>query len=354
MGTIGTLLIGQEPGRRRLTYRIGGALMLVSAALVLLTTLVLDVIAQPHGWHRHAIVYAICAAAGALGVWQLRRRQTASARPLYLSMPMLIALSCAPLLLVSTLPPAMAGVLITLTQLLLVWPNLYSASVLPPWAGLAATATIVAAYAWLVDITAERGRFVAWGVVSVWLIVVWLAVTAARYGAEAAFESLRREATHDPLTGLANRRAFSEFLDTRIAASARQRDPVALVYLDIDHFKSINDRFGHPRGDAVLSWLGGLLGRQVRPGDLASRTGGEEFALVLPGCTLNDAVSRADRMRAAIESESVRWGEPITVSLGVTAAWNGERSSADLMALADQALYAAKNAGRNTLRALPR
>jgi diguanylate cyclase (GGDEF)-like protein len=332
-------------------YRAGGALMLVSTALVLLTTLVLDAMAHPHGWHRHAIVYAICAMSAGVGAWQMLRRDTDSTLMLYLSLPVLIALGCSPLLLVVTLPAAMAGVLITVTQLLLVWPDLYAAGVLPGWASVAATGTIIAAYAWLVDITAQTSRLLAWCVVSAWLIALAGATAAVRRESTAVLARYRKQASQDPLTGLPNRRAFTGYLDAQIASAARHARPLALLLLDVDHFKAINDSFGHPEGDAVLAWLGAVLAERTRPADVAARIGGEEFAVVLPECALPDALGRAQGLRMAVEQESERRGRRVTVSVGVSVLSEAAPTGSDLLAAADHALYRAKDGGRNAVRA---
>lgn len=113
--------VGYGPRDHRLAYRVGGALMLVSAALVLGRTFALDAVGHPHGWHRHAIVYTICTVAAVVGVWLMSRRQRLVEAAVRCT-PILIALSCAPLLLVATLPAALAGVLITLTQRAEVFP----------------------------------------------------------------------------------------------------------------------------------------------------------------------------------------------------------------------------------------
>ena len=135
----------------------------------------------------------------------------------------------------------------------------------------------------------------------------------------ALVDALQREARTDPLTGLANRRAFDELLEREFALYRRHGDPLALLAIDIDHFKRLNDRAGHPAGDAALAALAALLAAQVRRGDIVARTGGEEFAILLTDCPTETARQRARALRAVVAGDSAAWPNPITVSIGVAA-----------------------------------
>jgi|GEM_PF-3697770 len=166
-------------------------------------------------------------------------------------------------------------------------------------------------------------------------------------------EDLELLATTDPLTGIANRRKFTETADTELVRATRYKHPACLVLLDVDHFKSVNDTHGHDFGDAALKQIASLLAAEMRTGiDLAARIGGEEFALVLPETGIKAAFAVAERLRRKIERTPITYQDrttQITVSLGI-AAWPGTGSMPTLGALmsrADKALYAAKNNGRN-------
>jgi diguanylate cyclase (GGDEF)-like protein len=162
---------------------------------------------------------------------------------------------------------------------------------------------------------------------------------------ERALEEL---ATTDPLTGVANRRRFDETLRAEAERCLRAGNPLTLMLLDIDHFKSVNDTYGHPVGDAVLKAVAAQCRGAVRDIDLVARVGGEEFAVLLIDVGLHEGRQVADRMRKVIESTQVDIAglAPLacTVSLGV-AEFAGD--SQDLMARADAALYRAKAEGRN-------
>ncbi len=152
-------------------------------------------------------------------------------------------------------------------------------------------------------------------------------------------------ATRDGLTGLANRRLFEETLQREVARSIRRQAPLALVVVDVDHFKDVNDTVGHQAGDAVLREIGRTMVGRTKASDLAARYGGDEFVVLLPDCTGVDALGVAERLRAAVARDVT--AVPVTVSAGVGAmpenAGDGER----LVAAADAALYAAKGEGRN-------
>lgn len=158
---------------------------------------------------------------------------------------------------------------------------------------------------------------------------------------------LGHEANSDALTGLPNRRHFDLVLQERLAlaAVARSSDVFSVAILDIDHFKPVNDEHGHAVGDHVLQQLATLLSSQLRGQDIAARIGGEEFALLMPDTSIDEAVNALDRLRLAIEM--YHWQPaPITASLGVTG-YLPEDTSESLMARADDALYVAKHQGRN-------
>ncbi|NEW95266.1 GGDEF domain-containing protein [Rhodopseudomonas sp. BR0G17] len=155
-------------------------------------------------------------------------------------------------------------------------------------------------------------------------------------------------ASLDPLTGMLNRRGFSEACARMIEREAIAGRPVSALIFDIDHFKSINDRFGHPAGDEVLKLFAAIVTNSLRISDLSGRIGGEEFAALLP-CPIDEAVTAADRVREAFQNCGIEVDEaPVatTVSIGVAGGPAGVELEV-LLAAADTALYQAKRGGRN-------
>lgn len=165
-------------------------------------------------------------------------------------------------------------------------------------------------------------------------------------------QELEDRATTDFLTGLANRRRFNELLAAELTRLKRFRSQrAALLMLDLDHFKAINDGHGHAAGDRVLQRFGELLRERMRATDEGGRLGGEEFALLLPGAGLEDALAIAEALRERVEQTPVAsdGGEDIrfTISIGVTTLDAGDEAIDTALKRADQALYAAKANGRN-------
>jgi diguanylate cyclase (GGDEF)-like protein len=167
-------------------------------------------------------------------------------------------------------------------------------------------------------------------------------------------ERLERFANVDELTSALTRRAFIERADTLLADARRHHEPLSLAIIDIDHFKAINDHFGHAAGDRVLKRFGRLMMVSVSASDLFGRLGGEEFAVVFPGIRCDDALARIDAIRAKARfdrrfphgDDPVSPESHVTFSAGVDEYRAGD-TLADLMARADAALYAAKTAGRD-------
>jgi diguanylate cyclase (GGDEF)-like protein len=163
---------------------------------------------------------------------------------------------------------------------------------------------------------------------------------------------LREQTIRDPLTGLYNRRYLDETLERELARAKRDGYPVSLTMIDLDHFKRVNDTYGHKAGDQVLRDLGELLQAQARDGDIPCRFGGEEFVLVLPQMPLDVARQRAEQWRASLAGHATHHGDltiGVTMSIGL-AAYPDHAANADaLIDAADRAMYKAKAAGRNRL-----
>ena len=162
-----------------------------------------------------------------------------------------------------------------------------------------------------------------------------------------AIEKLRAEADRDHLTGLANRRRFRKALGQEIERWRRYGVPCALLLLDIDHMKRINDTHGHTAGDMVIRSVSGALSEHSRNNDTAARLGGEEFALLLAGVDGPNAVAAAERIRNSIAGAQIEMVGCVTVSLGVASCPDHARAERELFAASDAALYQAKRDGRN-------
>jgi two-component system, cell cycle response regulator len=164
-------------------------------------------------------------------------------------------------------------------------------------------------------------------------------------------ERLRRAGMTDGLTGVHNRRYFDHRSLIEFSQAVRHRYPLACLFLDIDHFKAINDRHGHPTGDEVLRQVGGLILRSLRTGDLAARYGGEEFVVLLPRTDLPGACEVAERIRLMVQEAPFVTPDGGTVgatlSVGLAMLPASATSFAELLAAADRAVYDAKRAGRN-------
>lgn len=164
-------------------------------------------------------------------------------------------------------------------------------------------------------------------------------------------KNLYEKAVNDALTGLRNKRYFLEAFEDTFARVLRAQSDISCLFFDLDHFKRVNDTCGHAFGDYVLKTIGSLVKKNLRCGDLAARFGGEEFVVVLPNSSLEQAKFVAERLRAVVEAHQFSdQGRqcPVTISIGVSSLLEDQPSSASsLLQLADQALYLAKDGGRN-------
>lgn len=161
---------------------------------------------------------------------------------------------------------------------------------------------------------------------------------------------LHAMATRDPLTGLFNARAYYEFCDRMIRLAERNKTPYAVLFVDLDHFKSINDVYGHAAGDVVLKSVAQDLSRNIRKSDAVGRIGGEEFSIFLPNTETSGAMQIAETIRKSIENlkpETAAQPLKITASIGVARNQHSEQSMQEIQRQADQAMYQAKKNGRN-------
>lgn len=166
-------------------------------------------------------------------------------------------------------------------------------------------------------------------------------------------DRLRADADLDSLTGLANRRRFRVALAREVERWRRYRVPCALLMLDIDHLKRINDQFGHPMGDVVIRQIAQTLKDVSRDNDTAARLGGEEFALLLAGVDVEKAAAAAERLRTVLSGQRVDGVGVVTVSMGVAGCPESATSERTLYSASDSALYVSKNSGRDRVSVAP-
>lgn len=174
-------------------------------------------------------------------------------------------------------------------------------------------------------------------------------------GMEEAVRQLRELAAVDPLTGLRNARAYYAECDRFISIAKRANQPYSVLFVDLDHFKRINDTYGHAAGDTVLREVAACLARTVRKSDMVGRIGGEEFSLFLPDTELQGALELAEKLRAEISALHPSIGDTrltITASIGVAQNLQQHRAIEDIQREADQAMYQAKREGRNRVTCL--
>lgn len=172
-----------------------------------------------------------------------------------------------------------------------------------------------------------------------------------------AIRLVRRQSRLDDLTGLATHGAFKERIEREVLRATRYRRPLSVLMLDVDHFKTYNDAFGHPAGDRLLRLVGRLVTRELRQVDFAARYGGDEFSVVLPETTKAAAGVVAERIRASIRNHPFPHGHAqplgaVTLSIGVATCPDDAPAADKLVAAADRALYQAKGDGRNLVRGL--
>jgi diguanylate cyclase (GGDEF)-like protein len=191
------------------------------------------------------------------------------------------------------------------------------------------------------------GHHVAWGyvlVIELVLAAMGLNATLLAGGQQKIRDVLAHAASTDSLTGVPNRRSFQTAFVTSLRAAIARRVPLAFMLIDVDHFKEINDRDGHPAGDEKLREVATALTEQIRAGDLLARYGGDEFSVVAPNAGHEDALALAERLRAS----ALRCGA--SISIGVALYPDDASGEDDLVEAADRALYQAKAGGRNCVR----
>jgi len=166
-------------------------------------------------------------------------------------------------------------------------------------------------------------------------------------------EQVRQLSMTDELTRLYNRRYFEKFIEDELARSRRYKHPCGLLYLDLDHFKEVNDRFGHPAGDELLKYIAQFLRNELRSIDVVARLGGDEFGVILPETPASEARGVAQRLQQKFLKKEIpvekisAVSHPVTLSIGVACFPDSADKAEDLIKLADRSLYEAKNGGRN-------
>jgi diguanylate cyclase (GGDEF)-like protein len=220
-----------------------------------------------------------------------------------------------------------------------------------PYAG--STAAVFALASWMTADWLEFGQeslsrsalFNDLARLAVFLLTAWL-TSRLRLALQREIASART----DPLTGLSNRRNFIEATDREIQRSARSHEPLTLFFIDLDHFKAVNDQQGHAAGDKLLKEIAQCLSHHVRPSDTVGRLGGDEFAVLCPALSGSDARLSAERLHGKLIESMETMRSPVTFSLGAASFHGPMDSATELISVADALMYEVKREGRNAVR----
>ena len=349
VGRRGVPLDEYDPGTEHewAARNVGGGLMLAAAVLVSGITVLSDLRDEPFEPITRLLNYVLSALAVLFGVLLLRA-------PGRVPNWVINVLPSAAALMVC-IPTAVDKTPSPLGPLLLTWTVTFAAAVLSPRVAWTTLGVVACAFAVIGAVSRGVDGLILWIEVTASLSVICWMVSRLQAQSNRLRARLANLARTDPLTGLFNRRAFDEALAREHARQLRGGPPMVLLLIDIDHFKQVNDSWGHQAGDETLRRLGKLLSERFRTMDVVGRIGGEEFAVLIPDCGPDQAFLRAQELCDTVRERTLRWPHPITVSVGVgvgvgAGAANGlgaTTSPEELFAIADAGLYAAKASGRD-------
>ena len=340
-GRRGVSADGPDPGAEQWAARnVGGRLMLAAATLVSGITALSDLRHEPFEPSTRLLNYALSALAVVFGLLLVRAPGRVPSWLINVLPSVAAVMVCIPTAVDESPSP--------LGPLLLTWPVTFAAAVLSARVAWITMGVVASAFAVLAAVSRGVDGVMLWIEVCASLTVICWMVTRLRGQSNRLREALANQARTDPLTELFNRRGFDEALAREHSRHLRGGPPMALLLVDIDHFKQVNDSWGHQAGDQTLRQLGLLLSERFRTMDIVGRIGGEEFGVLIPDCGPDQALARGQELCDTVRTQTRAWTHPITVSVGVATSLEPTTRSADeLYALADAGLYAAKALGRD-------
>ena len=343
VGQRGVPLDEYDPGTEHewAARNVGGGLMLAAAVLVSGITVLSDIRHEPFEPVTRLLNYALSGLAVLFGLLLLRAPGRVPNWVINVLPSVAALMVCVPTAVDKTPSP--------LGPLLLTWTVTFAAAVLSPRVAWTTLALVAVAFGVIAAVSRGVDGLILWIEVTASLSVICWMVSRLQAQSNRLRARLANLARTDPLTGLFNRRAFDEALSREHARQLRGGPPMALLLVDIDHFKQVNDTWGHQAGDQTLRQLGKLLSERFRTMDIVGRIGGEEFAVLIPDCgdDAGQAFARARELCDTVRERTLSWPHPITVSVGVATSLGAKTTPDELFAVADAGLYAAKASGRD-------
>ena len=319
---------------------VGGVLMLAAAVLVSGITALSELRHEPFEPMTRLLNYALSVVAVLFGILLLRAPGRVPTWVINVLPSVAALMVCVPTAVDKTPSP--------LGPLLLTWTVTFAAAVLSARVAWTTLGVVAGAFALISAVSRGVDGLILWIEVTAALTVICWMVARLQAQSNRLRARLANLARTDPLTDLFNRRGFDEALAREHARQQRGGPPMGLLLVDIDHFKQVNDSWGHQAGDQALRSLGTLLSELFRTMDTVGRIGGEEFAVLIPDCTPEQAVARAHELCDTVRERTGDWPHRITVSVGVATSSDPRTSSLDeLFAVADAGLYSAKASGRD-------